>query len=186
MFFASALSQRRVPICVFTRGAQPRALGGALNMRDDTSDLSAWSKAVRESSLKRLRLVPPGSENWRPVPGSMSFGDLAQHIVDADLWLFRKLELRTLQPMHGHAATVHISARQDYLDILSRLDQTGKQRSELIQQLSPPQLSELITDQRFGGEVSVWWVIVRGNLDHETHHRGQIAVYLRIAGIIAS
>jgi uncharacterized damage-inducible protein DinB len=116
----------------------------------------------------------------------MSFGDLAQHILDADLWLFRKLELRTLQPMHGHAGTVHISARQDYLDILSRLDQTGKQRSELIQQLSPPQLSELITDQRFGGEVSVWWVIVRGNLDHETHHRGQIAVYLRIARIITS
>jgi uncharacterized damage-inducible protein DinB len=35
-------------------------------------------------------------------------------------------------------------------------------------------------DDRFGGEVTLWWTIVRGNLEHEAHHRGQIAVYLRI------
>ena len=29
-----------------------------------------------------------------------------------------------------------------------------------------------------GQEVSVWWIIVRGNLDHEIHHRGQLS-YLR-------
>ena len=30
-----------------------------------------------------------------------------------------------------------------------------------------------------GKEVSVWWIIVRGNLDHEIHHRGQLSSYLR-------
>jgi uncharacterized damage-inducible protein DinB len=28
-------------------------------------------------------------------------------------------------------------------------------------------------------EVTIWWIIVRGNLDHETHHRGQLSVYLK-------
>ena len=32
-----------------------------------------------------------------------------------------------------------------------------------------------------GQEVSVWWIIVRGNLDldHEIHHRGQLSSYPR-------
>ena len=32
-----------------------------------------------------------------------------------------------------------------------------------------------------GKEVSVWWIIVRGNLDldHEIHHRGQLSSYPR-------
>lgn len=150
-------------------------------MQNDGSNLATWSTAVRESSLKRLRLVPPLRENWRPVSGSMSFAEIAQHILDADLWLFRKLEIRTLQPMYGIAGTVHITTRQEYLGILTRLEQSGRQRSELIQSLSHEQMAEQILDQRFGGEVSVWWVIVRGNLDHEIHHRGQLAAYLRIA-----
>ena len=39
--------------------------------------------------------------------------------------------------------------------------------------------SRTMPDPRFGESVSVWWIIVRGNLDHEIHHRGQIAAYLR-------
>jgi uncharacterized damage-inducible protein DinB len=155
-------------------------------MQNEASNLATWSTAVRESSLKRLRLVPPQKENWRPVSGAMSFAEIAEHILDADLWLFRKLEVRTLSPLCGHAGTVYISTRQEYLGILGHLEQTGRQRSELIRSLSHTQMAERIFDQRFGGEVSVWWVIVRGNLDHEIHHRGQLATYLRIAQIATS
>jgi len=155
-------------------------------MPDESLHLALWSTAVRESTLKRLRLVPPQKEEWRPVPGAMSFADIAQHILDSDLWLFQKLEIRTLRPIQGSAGATHISARQDYLDILDRLEQAGSRRTELIQGLSLEQMDERIVDQRFGGEVSVWWVIVRGNLDHETHHRGQLATYLRVAQIDSS
>ena len=37
-----------------------------------------------------------------------------------------------------------------------------------------------IPDERFGGNVSVWWILLRGNLDHEIHTRGQIALYLTL------
>jgi uncharacterized damage-inducible protein DinB len=155
-------------------------------MNDEPSILAAWSRAVRESSLKRLRLVPASSENWRPVPEAMSFADLAHHLVEADLWLFRKLQVRTLEPIVGRANAIHITSRDEYLDLLQRLEKTGLKRSELIESLSKEELNEHIDDQRFGGEVTVWWVIVRGNLDHEAHHRGQIAAYLRIAHISVS
>jgi uncharacterized damage-inducible protein DinB len=152
-------------------------------MNNEASNLAAWSRAVRESSLKRLRLIPTGRENWRPVPEAMSFADVAHHLAESDLWLSKKLQVRTLEPIHGRVGVVQITSRDEYLKLLRRLEQTGVKRSELIERLSNEELSEHINDQRFGGEVTVWWVIVRGNLDHETHHRGQIAAYLRMAHI---
>jgi len=35
--------------------------------------LGRFSVAVRQSTLKRLRCVPAGRENWRPDSGAMSF-----------------------------------------------------------------------------------------------------------------
>jgi uncharacterized damage-inducible protein DinB len=154
-------------------------------MNERALELAEWSRAVRESSLKRLRAVPAGSENWRPVANAMSFGDLARHIVDADEWLFRKLEARALEPIVGHAGAVTITTRGQYLDLLREIEQLGTRRSQLIARLTDEQLRERVEDQRFAGEVTVWWILVRGNIDHEIHHRGQISAYLRMAGINA-
>ncbi|HEV8583228.1 MAG TPA: DinB family protein [Thermoanaerobaculia bacterium] len=150
---------------------------------EEARNLAAWSRAVRESSLKRLHRVPEGRESWRPIAEAMSFADLARHLIDADEWLITKLEIRALEPMVGCAGIAGEVTRAGYLALLSRLEETGRQRAELIEELSSEQLAEPIFDRRFGGEVTLWWVIVRGNLDHEVHHRGQLATYLRLAGI---
>jgi uncharacterized damage-inducible protein DinB len=152
-------------------------------MTTEAQYLAAWSAAVRESTLKRLRRVPEGHENWRLSPQAMSFADLAQHVIDSDAWLFRKLADRSLEPMVGHAGISHITARSQYLDLLTCLHILGADRERLISGFTADQLAETVFDRRFGGEVTVWWVLVRGNLDHEVHHRGQISVYLRAAGI---
>jgi hypothetical protein len=129
--------------------------------------------------LKRLRLVPEGFEDWRPVNGAMSFADLAQHLVDADKWLFRKLKMKNLKPMIGKSHVFDSIDRAGYLNLVAELERCGVQRSDLLESISGTELSEIIYDSRFGN-VTVWWVVVRGNLDHEAHHRGQIACYLRI------
>ena len=144
--------------------------------------LARFSEAVRESSLKRLRLVPEGSENWCPTSEGMSFADIAQHLIDADNWLFKMLDLKNLKPIVGKPGLVEVTYRSQYLKLLDELRQTGVHRSQLLESITPDQLSEMIFDHRYGKEVGVWWIIVRGNLDHEIHHRGQIATYLRILG----
>jgi uncharacterized damage-inducible protein DinB len=142
--------------------------------------LARYSTAVRESSLKRLRLVPEGSENWRVAPGAMTFGDLAQHLIDADKWLFRKLEDGSLEPIVGQAGVVNIMERTEYLRLLDELAHTGEARASLLASMTESELEERIIDTRFDGETTVWWTIVRGNLDHETHHRGEIGAYLSV------
>jgi len=141
--------------------------------------LAELSEAVRESTLKRLRVVPEGLENWRPVPSAMSFADLAHHIAEADRWLFRKLESPELPPMLGKVGEGAVDGRAQFLALVDELVDLGRQRSVLLRGLDAAALERRLPDARFGGEVSVWWIVVRGNLDHEAHHRGQLATYLR-------
>ncbi len=142
--------------------------------------LAEFSSAVRESTLKRLRIVPEGFEGWRSDEDAMGFADLAGHLIDCDRWLFEKLESLDLETEPPRVSRVNLESRRRYLDLLEDLAETGKRREEILVALSKEQLSDLVFDKRFGGEVTVWWVVVRGNLDHEIHHRGQIAAYLRL------
>jgi len=142
--------------------------------------LSELSRAIRESSLKRLNRVPAGRENWRLAPGALSFGEIARHLVGADLWLFRKLRDPLLPAMTARAGALEIANRQQYREILAELAEVGESRAKLLASLTGEKLAQTLPDERFGGEVTVWWVIARGNLDHEAHHRGQIAAALRV------
>jgi uncharacterized damage-inducible protein DinB len=149
----------------------------------DGARLAELSQAVRESTVARLPRVGRGFENWRPGPDAMSFADIARHLVDADEWLFKKLRQPELAPIKGEAGLIDLSDFDKYLDLITELERIGGKRTELLAGLSDSRLSELIFDARFNGEVSIWWLIVRGNLDHETHHRGQIAAFLRILNL---
>jgi uncharacterized damage-inducible protein DinB len=141
--------------------------------------LAEFSRSVRESTLKRLLQVPLGKENWSPLSGVMTFADIAHHIGEADRWLFQKLEDPTLSKMAGKAGEAPDVTPEVFQGLVAELRQFGEQRAKLLSTLTDSFLASPIFDDRFG-EVTVWWVIVRGNLDHETHHRGQLAVYLRI------
>jgi uncharacterized damage-inducible protein DinB len=109
----------------------------------------------------------------------MNFAEIAHHIVEADSWLFRKLEDPTLLKMAEKAGEVAAVTPEEFQELVIKLRQSGEQRAELLSTLTDSALDSPIFDDRFG-DVTVWWVIVRGNLDHEAHHRGQLAVYLRL------
>ena len=148
----------------------------------ESSRLAQLSVAVRDSTLKRLLQVPEGFESWRPTEASLSFADIAQHLIDADNWLFQKLQTPELSPLQGKSGLVDVHNRAVFDDLIDKLRKIGERRTTVIESLADTDLSRRVLDSRFGGEVEVWWIIVRGNLDHETHHRGQVAAYLRIVG----
>jgi len=143
--------------------------------------LAEFSSAVRGSTLKRLHAVPSGCENWRSRPEAMSFAELAQHLIDCDRWLFRKIQDASLEPVTGGVRLAADQTADQFRRLCQTLDDLGQQRAELLASLSDVALERVLPDRRFGGEVSLWWIIVRGNLDHEIHHRGQIAAYLPLA-----
>jgi uncharacterized damage-inducible protein DinB len=141
--------------------------------------LAEFSQAVRESTLKRLKLVPPGKENWRVSPDAMSFADTARHLIECDQWLFKKLEDKNLPHSDGKAVEEIPVSREQFEKYIDDLERLGMERAEKLANITDEQFAVSMHDNRFG-MVTLWWVIVRGNLDHEAHHRGQIAAWLRI------
>jgi len=149
-------------------------------MNREAQLLGEYSLAVRDSTIKRLRMVREGFEDWRPTSDSMSIGDIAQHLLDADRWLFAKLKDGNLASMKGEAGKIRLGNYATYLNLIDQLHVIGEERARIIGRLNDERLQSLCYDDRYGKEVTIWWIIVRGNLDHETHHRGQLAAYLRI------
>ncbi len=149
-------------------------------MTSETERLAQFADAVRDSTLKRLRHVPEGFENWKPATGSLSIAQIAMHLVAVDRWLFHKVTDKRLEPIAAADVEYAIGSRRQYLSLLEDLRACGTQRSRLIRELSEDQLAQELPDTRFGEVATLWWIIVRGNLDHEIHHRGQLASYLTL------
>jgi uncharacterized damage-inducible protein DinB len=141
--------------------------------------LAQFSRAVRESTIKRLRQVPKGLQNFRVQRGHMSFAEIAAHLLDCDDYLEAKISVNPLLPHCEAQEPGKDHTFADFLMLISRLESGGDDRALFIENLSNEQLMEPIHDGRFG-EVNVWWLIMRGNLDHEIHHRGQLAAYLQM------
>jgi uncharacterized damage-inducible protein DinB len=136
-------------------------------------------KGFTKVSIKTMQLIPAGKENWRISPGAMSSADIAYHLIQTDDWLFKKIKLKDLKSIKGSAGAIEIKTRNDYIKLIEELNKSGEKRAGFILSLDDKVFQEKIYDDRFGKEVSVWWIIVRGNLDHEIHHRGQLSSYLR-------
>jgi uncharacterized damage-inducible protein DinB len=149
-------------------------------MRSEIENIIDLAKAVRQSSIKRLVLTPQGYENWSISPNALSIAEIVHHLIEADNWLLEKLINPNTQSFKASKGHVQIDTRDSYRLLIAKLEQCLVNKISFLETITPIQLEEKIPDDRFGGNASRWWVIVRGNIDHEIHHRGQLAAYLRV------
>ena len=141
--------------------------------------LIKFSTAVRQSTIKRLVIVPGGYENWKISKGALSFAQIAQHIIDLDYWTLEKIKNPTLKSIETQNVEDLVCTRKEYENLILKLKESLEVKLKFIASLTDEDLEGKIYDDRFDEEVSITWIILRGNLDHEIHHRGQIAAYLR-------
>jgi len=139
-----------------------------------------FCKAVRDSTIKRLEIVPEGYENWKVSPGALSFAEIAKHLIDLDNWLIEKINNPGIHSIQAGNAVIEYCDSIEYRRLINDLKKTLGRKIQLINTFNEEKLQSEIFDDRFNSEVSIEWIILRGNLDHEIHHRGQIAAYLRV------
>ena len=147
---------------------------------NEIENIIELASTVRESTFKRLALIPEGFEEWRLEDDKMSIADIIQHLIDSDYWLMEKLRNPGLKAIDGVVNAGQIKSRKDFDELVENLNAALKNKIEFIRILSAPDLEIKMFDDRFNKEVSIWWVIMRGNIDHEIHHRGQLAAYLQM------
>jgi uncharacterized damage-inducible protein DinB len=146
----------------------------------ESEEIIEFMKAVRQSTIKRLELIPSGFENWLISENSLTISEIAHHLVEADSWLLSKLSTPSIKSFKAEKGKIEISSREEYSQLIRDLRTWLDKKTNYIAAMSREKLEEKIPDDRFGGMVPRWWVILRGNIDHEIHHRGQLSVHIRV------
>jgi uncharacterized damage-inducible protein DinB len=150
---------------------------------NEIDNIIELTNTVRESTLKRLALVPEGYEEWRIAEEKMSVADIVQHLIDCDYWMIEKIRNTGLKAIDGVVNAVHVNSRNEFNILLESFNVSLNNKIEFIRILSDSDLKIEMYDDRFNKEVSIWWIIMRGNIDHEIHHRGQLSAYIQMINL---
>lgn len=122
-----------------------------------------------------IAAVPNDMREYRPDPKSMSAGELAWHIVEAEIVLLRSIvkgEFGSDQP--------EMNANKTIDETLAIYAAEFRNLIDAVRKLSPDQLTKTIS---FFGVFNYEAVeYLNFVLTHTVHHRGQLSKYLRPMG----
>jgi uncharacterized damage-inducible protein DinB len=136
------------------------------------------------ASTKRiLERVPEGKFDWKPHEKSMSLGRLATHVAELPGFLYSILTIDDFDFAKGHYKPSHATTPKELMNVFQeKLDEVV----QTLQDTSDEKMQAGFT-LRSGDHVIATvprMVAVRSMaLNHLIHHRGQIAVYLRLLDV---
>ena len=131
--------------------------------------------------MKRLKRVAEGAENWAIAEGKLSFADLACHILECDKAVLKIFESNSIGKNLGTPGMAGTVDRAGFDALIAELKEMKVLRHDFIVGLSDDDLNVLIDADRIRGvEKMPTRLLIVEALDHEIHHRGQIATYLGV------
>lgn len=144
-------------------------------------DIAAFSEAIRERTIKRLESVPKDFINWRLNNTSLSFGHIAQHLINADELFIKMVQSSTDLYIWvlGTEESHPIFDGHEFEEKIIHLKHLQKQRASQILNLTEKELTKTIHSED-GEEMILGWFILEKIIEHEIYHRGQISAYLKI------
>jgi uncharacterized damage-inducible protein DinB len=138
-----------------------------------------------EATRRVLERVPSDRLDWKPHEKSMSLGRLATHVADLPRWVPFTMTTDGLdaeQPGDAMGPRQLESAQA----MLDWFDEHAARARATIEGASEGAYTGTWT-MRQGEQVYFslprWLVVRRFAINHMIHHRGQLTVYLRLAGV---
>ncbi|MEJ7830594.1 MAG: DinB family protein [Segetibacter sp.] len=132
-----------------------------------------WINA-KAYTLKVAALMPEEQYNFNPVADEMTFGQQLLHIVQNMNWLSSTYLLGSKQ---NSKSDVKLLSKQSILNTISAAYDSAL---GVHYRLTSQQLDEVVPF--FAGPMSRRQILILMH-DHQTHHVGQLIVYLRLKGI---
>lgn len=152
-------------------------LNGKAQKIDSLFISSAISKLKhsKEYTMKVADLMPETNYAFKPTSTEMSFGEQLIHLSDNMGWLCSSYLSNSQSPITK--SDLQGVKKQEVMLILSK---TYDFALNVLQHFDPARLSDTVSF--FAGPMSKLQIINLLN-DHQTHHRAQLLVYLRLNGI---
>jgi uncharacterized damage-inducible protein DinB len=147
--------------------------------------LAAWAY-TREGVIAEVRNLPDKLTGFRPTPRSRTLADLAIHIVESGLMMSGELtradgnfRRQSYEPFAKEYAAPR-SGRRTRRDLLTLLKDTHARGEKQIRNAGEVRMLQQIV--QFNGEKATRLSWMHHGIAHEEYHRGQLALYARLAG----
>jgi uncharacterized damage-inducible protein DinB len=144
----------------------------------DTLFLEAARKKLqnaKEYTLHVATLMPAEFYEFKPSPDEMNFGQQLLHLSENMGWLSSSYLNNEQNPVSK--ADMKLEQKDSIISVVRKVYDYTLQS---LEHFSPTQLSDPV--KFFAGPMNKLQIINLLN-DHQTHHRAQLVVYLRIKGI---
>lgn len=137
-----------------------------------------WQRA-KEYTKAYLEKMPADKYSFRPVDSIRSFAEQMLHLAQANVFLFsggtskdpllmsRELE-KTASAKTKDSVTYFVMASYDYC-------------INSLKEMDPSKFSEVVKMGNFSFTRLTWAMKA---FEHQTHHRGQTTIYIRLQGIV--
>ena len=136
-----------------------------------------YFEGVRRRTLNYLKTIPSDSLNWSPREGEFTIRDLLFHLTVTEK-MFVGVFIRNKWKYEDN----HADHKEDSLDqLIAYLEQTHIGAMNALRVVNDTELDQ----QRLtleGTSLKAWRLLMM-MVEHEVHHRSQLAVYLSLMGV---
>jgi len=149
--------------------------------KNSLNRLANFSSGIRDTTLKKLKKVPEGFINWRLNNLAMSFGDIAQHLINVDELLFSLATTRKKKfkwTLGTEAPHLNVD-KSTYEFKLKKLKEFQLKRHSIVASFNDSALNDIVIDD-IGQKMTLWWFLMHKVIEHEVYHTGQISAYLKV------
>ena len=133
---------------------------------------------------RALELVPEGRDEWKPHDRSMPFGRLAMLVAQMPSWFSLIVKQDQLDVVPPAGSNVDMRPLRTARELVDAHDAAVAKARQDILGASDDHLSKNWTLLAAGKAMntSPRTIVIRDTFMHLAHHRGQLTVYLRLAG----
>jgi len=136
---------------------------------------NVWEKS-KECIMDSTEAMPDEKYGFKPTKEVFSFSEQLLHLAGANYWFFSTL--KGIKPPKAEDAFK--SEGKTKSDVAKLMEESFAYGDEVINGLTDTLANEEVT---MGKNKAAKWQVILYCVDHITHHRGQIVVYLRLNGI---
>ncbi len=145
-------------------------------MIQSIQDFITYFAGVRKRTLRYARVVPDDHINWSPQEGEFTCADILRHISSAEK-MFVNVVMQGKWHYEGHDGS-----QKSLEELIVHLEQTHHEAMEALQSLPDSELGQSRPAFEGDAQVKVWrWLMAM--IEHEIHHRSQLAMYLLLLEI---
>jgi uncharacterized damage-inducible protein DinB len=137
----------------------------------------SYFESVRGRTRRVAAAIPEEHVEWTHRPGAWTLGDLVRHLAATERWMWG--ENVQGRPSRYPGCGPELASGRD--GVLAYLDRMHAETVEIVSALTSGDLARPCLTP--AGTPITTWKWLRGMVEHEIHHRGQIYLMLGMLGV---